>query len=125
MARRNVRRRQPATVNRITAYLLHHLQSLVFSLGKIYQSPATTVMTVAVIGITLSLPGGFYLFTGALFVALVAYAAYRSTVRGTIPVEDTGAYVAVTPGYTSVAMEYAQEYAIEAEKEEESTESGR
>lgn len=62
MARRNVRRRQPPTANRITAYLLHHLQSLVFSLGKIYQAPATTVMTVAVIGITLSLPGGFYLF---------------------------------------------------------------
>ena len=58
----NIRRRQPATSNRISAYLLHHLQSLTFSLGKIYQAPATTIMTVAVIGITLSLPGGFYLF---------------------------------------------------------------
>ncbi len=62
MARNNVRRRKPPTVNRVSAYLLHHLQSLVFSLGKIYNAPATTVMTVAVIGITLSLPGGFYLF---------------------------------------------------------------
>ncbi len=61
-ARSNIRRDRPATVNRISAYLLHHMQSLLFSLGKIYQSPATTVMTVAVIGITLSLPGGFYLF---------------------------------------------------------------
>ena len=58
----NVRRVRPAASNRISAYLLHHLQSLVFSLGKIYQAPATTIMTVAVIGITLSLPGGFYLF---------------------------------------------------------------
>ena len=33
-----------------------------FSLRKIYEAPATTIMTVAVIGITLSLPGGFYLF---------------------------------------------------------------
>jgi cell division transport system permease protein len=33
-----------------------------FSLDKIYQAPTTTIMTVAVIGITLSLPGGFYLF---------------------------------------------------------------
>lgn len=64
-------------------------------------------------------PGGFYLFTGALFVALVAYAAYRSTRRRAIPVEDTGAYVAVAPSYTSVALEYAQEYAIEAEKDDE------
>lgn len=41
---------------------MHHLQSLVFSLGKIYRSPASTLMTVAVIGITLTLPSGFYLF---------------------------------------------------------------
>ena len=62
MAGSNVRRHKPAATNRISAYLLHHLQSLIFSLGKIYQAPATTIMTVAVIGITLSLPGGFYLF---------------------------------------------------------------
>jgi len=62
MAGNKLRRSKPPTVNRISAYLLHHLQSLVFSLGKIYQAPATTIMTVAVIGITLSLPGGFYLF---------------------------------------------------------------
>ncbi len=62
MAGSNIRRHKPATTNRISAYLLHHLQSLIFSLGKIYQAPATTIMTVAVIGITLSLPGGFYLF---------------------------------------------------------------
>ncbi len=53
---------QPAVGNRIGAYLLHHLQSLVFSLGKIYRSPASTLMTVTVIAITLTLPGGFYLF---------------------------------------------------------------
>ena len=62
MARTNVKRRKPPTTNQISAYLLHHLQSLVFSFGKIYKAPATTIMTVAVIGITLSLPGGFYLF---------------------------------------------------------------
>lgn len=62
MAGNRLRRGKPPTVNRLSAYLLHHLQSLLFSLGKIYQAPATTVMTVAVIGITLSLPGGFYLF---------------------------------------------------------------
>ena len=58
----NVRRDKPATTNRLSAYFSHHFQSLVFSLSKIYQAPATTIMTVAVIGITLSLPGGFYLF---------------------------------------------------------------
>lgn len=64
-------------------------------------------------------PGGFYLFTAALFVALVGYAAYRATRRGSIQVEETGTYVAVSPGYTSVALEYAQEYAIEADKDDE------
>ncbi len=62
MATSNLRRRRPAVGVRLAAYLLHHVQSLVFSLGKIYQAPTTTLMTVAVIGITLSLPGGFYLF---------------------------------------------------------------
>ena len=62
MATSRNRRERPATTNRLLAYLLHHLQSLQFSLGKLYQAPATTIMTVAVIGITLSLPGGFYLF---------------------------------------------------------------
>lgn len=62
LARTNVRRRRPATTNQVSAYLLHHLQSLIFSLGKIYKAPTTTIMTVTVIGITLSLPGGFYLF---------------------------------------------------------------
>ena len=57
----NTRRDKPATLNKMGAYFLHHMQSLVFSLGKIYQTPTTTIMTVAVIGITLSLPGGFYL----------------------------------------------------------------
>ncbi|TDJ26901.1 MAG: ABC transporter permease [Gammaproteobacteria bacterium] len=62
MATSRNRRERPATTNRLLAYLLHHLQSLQFSLGKLYQAPATTLMTIAVIGITLSLPGGFYLF---------------------------------------------------------------
>jgi cell division transport system permease protein len=62
MRNSNVRRDKPATTNQLTAYVLHHIQSLIFSLSKIYQAPTTTIMTVAVIGITLSLPGGFYLF---------------------------------------------------------------
>lgn len=62
MATSNTRQDRPATSNRLAAYFLHHIQSLVFSLGKIYKAPTTTIMTVAVIGITLSLPSGFYLF---------------------------------------------------------------
>jgi cell division transport system permease protein len=62
MATNKKRRNRPEISNKLAAYFLHHLQSLVFSLGKIYKAPTTTIMTVAVIGITLSLPCGFYLF---------------------------------------------------------------
>ena len=52
---------RPNWFQRFRAWLLHHLQSQVFSLGKIYRSPLATLMTVAVIAITLTLPAGFYL----------------------------------------------------------------
>jgi hypothetical protein len=52
-----------------------------------------------------------------LFVALAIYAAYRATRRASVPVDETGNYVAINPSATSVAVEYAQEYAIESELE--------
>ena len=65
-------------------------------------------------------PGGFYMFTGVLFAVLVGYAAYRMTQRATIAVEDTGAYVPMAQAsMTPVAMEIAQEYAIDVELESE------
>ena len=63
-------------------------------------------------------PGGFYLFTGILFAALVFYASYRSTVRSTVPVDETGSFVPMGPTRTTVSLELAQEYAIETELEE-------
>jgi MFS family permease len=64
-------------------------------------------------------PGGFYLFTAVLFGAMIVYAGYRSTVRSTLPNEETGSYVPMGPTATTVAMEIAQEYAIETELEDE------
>ena len=63
-------------------------------------------------------PGGFFSFTLTLFIFLVAYASYRATRRSAVPVEDTGTYVVMSPtGTTPVAMEFAQEYAIESDQE--------
>ncbi|MFT5810526.1 MAG: hypothetical protein ACI9KM_001287, partial [Rubritalea sp.] len=45
MATNKKRRSRPETANKLVAYFLHHLQSLVFSLGKIYKAPTTTIMT--------------------------------------------------------------------------------
>jgi MFS family permease len=64
-------------------------------------------------------PGGFYLFTGIPFVILAFYAAYRSARGAVIPVEDKGSYVPISAAATGVALEYAQELAIEADQENE------
>lgn len=58
----NTRVSNPQFSSKIFSWLLHHLQSMVFSLGKLYKNPSSTLMTIAVIAITLSLPSSFYLF---------------------------------------------------------------
>lgn len=50
----------------LLAWLAHHLQSLQFSLKKLRESWLTSLMTVAVIAITLTLPGGFYVLLNNL-----------------------------------------------------------
>ena len=43
----------------------------------------------------------------------MVYAAYRSTRRDAVPVEETGSYVPIYASATPVALEIAQEYASE------------
>ncbi|MGX9354433.1 MFS transporter [Roseobacteraceae bacterium S113] len=62
-------------------------------------------------------PSGFFLYIGVLMGVLVAYAAYRATQRAAVAVEDTMSYAPISPTSTSVAVEFAQEYAV-AEAEE-------
>ena len=45
---------------RFNAYVLSHLRSFFFSLGKLYRAPLSSLMTMAVIGIALALPTGLY-----------------------------------------------------------------
>ena len=78
------------------------------------------IITGWMMGTTLG-PGGFYLFTAVLFIVLAGYAAYRATQRATVPVDETGNFVAIYPASTAVAVEYAQEYAIETELEDENS----
>ena len=42
-------------------YLQRHVQTALFSLGKLYRRPVATVLTATVIGITLALPAGLHL----------------------------------------------------------------
>lgn len=63
-------------------------------------------------------PSGFFLFMACLLFSMAAYAAYRMTQRPAIPSEDTGTMQAMYPSGTPVAVELAQEVAIEADLEE-------
>ena len=67
-------------------------------------------------------PAGFYIFTASLFLVLVAYAMYRMTQRPTVPTDETGSYVAMSPVYTTtVGLEIAQEFAAETDQEGENS----
>ncbi|MEM9968340.1 MAG: MFS transporter [Pseudomonadota bacterium] len=62
-------------------------------------------------------PSGFYLFILILFAMLMCYAVYRATQRATVPITETGSFVPIAATATAVAVEYAQEIAIDADQE--------
>lgn len=45
---------------KVKAYLLRHIQVMLFSLGHLWRTPLASLMTIVVIGIALSLPAGLY-----------------------------------------------------------------
>ncbi len=51
---------KPQFDQRISAWFLHNLQALIFSLGQLWRKPFSSLLTAAVIGIALTLPTGFY-----------------------------------------------------------------
>ncbi|HHS89438.1 MAG TPA: MFS transporter [Rhodobacteraceae bacterium] len=62
---------------------------------------------------------GFWLFVALLMFAMAGYAGWRMTRRAAVPVSDMAAYVSVSPAASAVAVEAAQEWAIEAAEAEE------
>lgn len=67
--RRTSTRRARASWSRIpAAWLSHHLQGALATLGRLFRSPLPTLMTVSVIGIALALPAGLYVLTRNLSV---------------------------------------------------------
>ncbi len=63
-------------------------------------------------------PQGYFMFMAVLLTALAIYAGYRTTQRAAIPIEDTGIMAPMAPTASPVSVEFAQEYAIETELEE-------
>ncbi len=75
--------------------------------------PVLTGWIMSVIG-----PSGFWLFIGALMIAITGYAIYRMTRRRVK--QERGAYIGISPTASAVALEAAQEWAIEAAEDDES-----
>ena len=63
---RGAHRRPLPGWGRVRAWLLLHAQTSLSSLGRLYRSPAASLMTAAVIGIALALPAGLYLLVDNL-----------------------------------------------------------
>ncbi len=64
-------------------------------------------------------PAGFFVLMATLLFSLSAYGLYRMTQRPAVPVEEAGTYAPMAPTATPVAVEFAQEYAIEADQDAE------
>jgi hypothetical protein len=63
-------------------------------------------------------PPGFFMIMAVLTFALAAYALYRMTQRASIAVDESGTFAPMAPTGSPVAVEFAQEYVIETELEE-------
>ena len=77
--------------------------------------PLLTGGLIAAIG-----PKGFWLYVAILMLMIAAYSVYRMTQRSATPVDETHAYVSILPTATPVAVEAAQEWAVEHSDDEES-----
>ena len=58
-------------------------------------------------------PEGFWLFIAFLMLMIAGYSLYRMTQRAATPVDETSVYVGVMPTASPVAVEAAQEWAID------------
>ncbi|TCO69786.1 MFS transporter [Rhodovulum euryhalinum] len=62
-------------------------------------------------------PQGFFLFIAILMLSLAVFTGFRMTQRAPVPVDETGTYSPVLPTASPVAVEVAQEVAIEAQQD--------
>lgn len=97
------------------------------SAGLLFVNGVGAITGPLVIGYAMQIvgPPGFFVLIMALMAAISLYALFRMTQRASPNVGDTSVYAPISPSATPVAMDLAQEYAIEvaeeAENEEEQT----
>ncbi|MCI2398493.1 MFS transporter [Aliiroseovarius subalbicans] len=68
-------------------------------------------------------PMGFFAYMGLLLLGLLGYGLWRSTQRAAPAVEETGAFVTVSPSASPVAVDMAQEVYIDTQQDEIDTET--
>ncbi len=64
-------------------------------------------------------PSGFWLYIAVLLLAMAGFAGFRMTQRAAPTVDETSAYAPISPVSSPMAVEVAQEFAIETAMEEE------
>ena len=89
--------------------------------GLIFLTGIGAIFGPSIVGWLLDAYGAasYFWFIGSVMAIMGSYALYRMTQTSSTAVEDTSAYAPITPTSTPVAMELAQEYAIEMALEEE------
>lgn len=86
--------------------------------GMIFIHGLGAIVGPIAVGVMIGIVGtvGFWVFMAVLMLGMAAYALWRMTRRQTPNREDYGAYVAVTPAVTSVALGSASEWASEQDQ---------
>ena len=89
--------------------------------GLIFLTGIGAIFGPSIVGWLLDAYGAasYFWFIGTVMAIMGSYALYRMTQTSSTAVEDTSTYAPVTPTSTPIAMELAQEYAIEMALEEE------
>ena len=91
--------------------------------GLIFLTGVGAIFGPSIVGWLLDVFGAesYFWFIGTIMAIMASYALYRMTQTSSTAVQDTSAYAPVTPASTPIAIEFAQEYAIEMALEEEET----
>lgn len=89
--------------------------------GLIFLTGIGAIFGPSIVGWLLDAYGAasYFWFIGSVMAIMGSYALYRMTQTSSTAVEDTSTYAPITPTSTPIAMELAQEYAIEMALEEE------
>lgn len=89
--------------------------------GLIFLTGIGAIFGPSIVGWLLDTYGAasYFWFVGTVMAIMGSYALYRMTQTSSTAVEDTSTYAPITPTSTPIAMELAQEYAIEMALEEE------